>query len=135
MYEMATRVGTLDEFEPSTETVTNYVERAHIYFQANDIAEAKKVPTFLSAIGKRMYAVIRDLVSPEGPMDKTLVEIVTALNQHYKPVTFVIAERFYFHRRSQQQGESVSEFSAELKRLSLNCKFGAHLDEIDWCVD
>ncbi len=76
-----------------------------------------------------MYPVIRDLVSPESPMDKTLVEIVAALKQHYEPVTLVIAERFNFHHRSQQQGESVSEVSAELKRLSLNCKFGAYSDE------
>ena len=41
--KMASRVGTLDEFDPSRETVTNYVERAQIYFEANDIVEAKKV--------------------------------------------------------------------------------------------
>lgn len=33
---MTTRVGTLDEFEPSSETVTNYVERVQMYFAAND---------------------------------------------------------------------------------------------------
>ena len=44
-------------------------------------------------------------------------------------MTLVIAERFNFHRRYQQQGESVSEFAAELKKQSLNCKFETHLDE------
>ena len=127
---MATnKVGTLDEFEPSTESVTNYVERVQMYFVANDIAEAKQVSTFLTAVGKRVYAVLRDLVSPDNPKDKDLTELVSVLKQHYEPVPLVIAERFNFHRRCQQHGESVSEFVAELKRLSLHCKFGAYLNE------
>jgi len=126
---MTTRVGTLDEFEPSSETVTNYVERVQMYFAANDIAEAKQVSTFLTAVGKKTYAVLRDLVSPDNLKDKTLEQLAAVLKQHYEPVTLVIAERFNFHRRYQQQGESVSEFAAELKKLSLNCKFGTHLDE------
>ncbi len=85
--------------------------------------------TFLSAMGKKTYAVLRDLFSPENPRDKTILELAAVLKQHYEPVPLVIAERFNFHRRCQQHGESVSEFVADLKRLSLHCSFGAFLDE------
>ena len=80
-------------------------------------------------MGKKVFAVLCDLVSPDNPKDKTLVELVAVMKQHYEPVTFVIAERFTFHRHYQQQEETVSEFAAELKRLSLKWKLGAYLDD------
>ena len=111
----------MDEFDPSSETVTNYVERTQIYFEANDIAEAKKVCTLLSAIGKKTFAVLWDLVSPDNPKDKTLDQLVEVLKQHQEPVMY--------HCCCQQPGESVAGFVAELKKLSLNCKFGTYLDD------
>ena len=126
---MISRVGTLDEFDLSSETATNYVERAQIYSEANDIAEAKKVSTLLSAIGKKTFAVLCDLVSPDNSKDNSLDQLVEVLKQHYNPVKLVIAERFTFHRHCQQPGESVAEFAAELKKLSQNCKFGTYLDD------
>ena len=41
----------------------------------------------------------------------------------------VIAERFQFHQRNQNSGESVAEYEAELRRLAANCKFGDHLTQ------
>ena len=72
-------LGTLDEFEPTTETVSNYVERMQMFFVANDIAEAKQVSTFLTAVGKKAYAVLKDLLSPDKPSDKTLEDLVSVL--------------------------------------------------------
>ena len=106
------------------------MERAQIYFEANDIAEAKKVSTLLSVIGKKTFAVLRDLVSPDNPKDKTLDQLVEVLKQHYEPVTLVIAEWFTFHCRCQQPGQSIAEFAAELKKLCLNCKFSTYLDDV-----
>ena len=126
---MISRVGTLDEFGFSSETATNYGERAQIYLEANDIAEAKKALTLLSAIGKKTFAVLCDLVSPDNSKDNSLDQLVEVLKQHYNPVKLVIAEQFTFHRRCQQPGESIAEFAAELKKLSLNCKFGTYLDD------
>ncbi len=50
---------------------------------------------------------------------QSLEDLVKALKSHYEPVTLVIAERFNFHRRCQQQGETVAAFAADLKRLSV----------------
>ena len=41
----------------------------------------------------------------------------------------VIAERFYFHSRSQAAGESIAEYVTELRRLATNCKFGENLEQ------
>ena len=41
----------------------------------------------------------------------------------------MIAERFQFHKRGQNHGESVAEYLAELRRLAARCAFGNYLEE------
>ena len=67
------------------------------------------VAVFLSAIGGGAYSLLRNLLAPTLPKDKTLDEIVDVLTKHFEPKTLVIAERFQFHRRNQATGESVAE--------------------------
>ena len=43
--------GKIGEFSPDKETISNYLERVEIFFQANEIANEKKVPVFLSIAG------------------------------------------------------------------------------------
>ena len=62
--------------------------------------------------------------TPVKPDSKTFKELAETLQAHYEPKPLVIAERFYFHSRSQKPGESIGEFVAELRRLATNCKFG-----------
>ena len=55
--------GNLIEFDPKTDSITAYVERITLYFQANEVANGKKVATFLSAIGAKTYALLRNLTT------------------------------------------------------------------------
>ena len=48
---------------------------------------------------------------------------------HYKPKPLIIAERFRFYKRQQQEGETVASFSVALRQLSSSCEFGAFLPE------
>ena len=44
---MATRTyGQLSEFHPESESITSYVERARLFFRANDIVEEKQSAVF-----------------------------------------------------------------------------------------
>ena len=122
-------IGKLTEFDPATDSVAAYVERAQLYFEANEIGEAKRVAVFLTAVGGKTYALLRNLLAPALPKDKTFDDIVEELKKHYQPKRLVIAERFYFHRRCQAAGETVADFVAELRRLTTHCEFGTHLDE------
>ena len=122
-------IGKLSEFDPTSDSVSAYVERANLFFEANEIAAAKRVAVFLSAIGGGTYSLLRNLLAPTLPREKTLDEIVDVLTKHYEPKTLVIAERFQFHRRNQAVGESVNEYVAELRRLTKHCEFGAYLDD------
>ena len=44
-------LGKLHEFDPDSEELSAYLERVEIYFLANDVEEAKKVPVLLNCIG------------------------------------------------------------------------------------
>ena len=122
-------IGRLTEFDPNSDSITAYVERVKLFFHANEIAEGKQVAVFLSAMGPKTYSLLRSLVTPESPKDKTLEQLVEVLTKHFEPKPLVIAERFNFHRRSQRTGESAKNFAAELRRLTIHCEFGDHLNE------
>lgn len=126
-----TRHGQLHEFDVGNETITAYLERAELYFDANDVADEKKVPVLLSNIGAKTYGLLRSLVAPKAPKEKTLAEITTLLKSHFEPTPSVIAERYRFHRRDQAQGESIADYVAELRKLTTHCKFEDTRDFLD----
>ena len=122
--------GKLEEFLPQKETITNYLERVEkIFFLANAVVDKKKVPVFVSVVGGNIYALLRSLLAPAKPQDKSFETLVAELKKHFEPKEVVIAERFNFHQRNQASGESIAEFIAKLHRLSTNCDFGNYLEE------
>ena len=126
---MAAGVGHIEEYRPENEQFSSYLERVEQFFIANDIKNEQKKATFLSLIGSQTYSLLKNLVSPTIPKDKSYSDLVAALKKHYEPKPLIIVERFHFHRRSQAVGESMNEYMAELRRLSTHCKFGGFLDE------
>ncbi len=100
-----------------------------LFFTANAIADDKKVAVFLTVIGSKTYSLVRSLVAPELPKDKSFDDLVAVLTQHFESKPLVIAERFHFHKRAQAIGESIADYMAELRRLTTHCQFGGHLDE------
>ena len=108
-----------------------YVERLEFHFVANDITdEAKKKATLLSVCGAATYKLMCDLVAPAKPKDKTFKQLKDILQKHLKPKPSVIVQRYKFNTRSQQQGESVACFVANLRHLAKDCNFGAVLSDM-----
>ena len=125
-----TAIGKIEQFKAEEESITAYLERVELYFAANDIDEGeKKVTVFLSVVGAQAYTLLRDLVSPAKPKEKTFAQLMEVLKKHYEPTRIVIAECFYFHCRSQQPGESIAQYVVELRRLATHCQFAGYLDE------
>ena len=77
--------GQLTNFDPDTETMSVYLERVDIFFQANGIAEENQVGIFLSLLGAKIYSLLRDLVAPAKPKDKTLAQLAKILQTHFEP--------------------------------------------------
>ena len=126
---MAMSYGRMQEFQPDLESISAYLERVHLFFSANDIRADKQVAVLLSVIGAKTYTLLRSLVAPALPQDKSFGELQQHLKHHFEPEPLVIAERFRFHRRDQAADESIAEYLAELRRLYTHCQFAAFLDE------
>ena len=106
---MATAVfGQMERFNSDNEGIQPYLERVELYFVANEVGEDRRVPVFLSVIGSKTYALLRDLLSPVKPSEKTFDELKQVLEGHYKPKKVVIAERFRFHRKEPSSGRVCS---------------------------
>ena len=85
------------------------------FFVANDINDdKKKVAVLLTAIGANGYSLLSNLVGPDKPATKKYDELVKALKDHLRLKPIVIAERFIFHRRNQNETETVAQYLAEL---------------------
>ena len=105
---MATH-GIIGKFDSRTEDWASYTERFTEYFTANDVKSAdKKRAILLSGVGPSTYQVIRNLVAPDKPTEKTFDQIVKVVKGHYQPTPSVIVQRFKFNTRSQKPGESIS---------------------------
>ena len=70
------------------------MERVELFFTANNIPAEKKVPVFLSIVGGTTYGLLRNLLAPANPKDKSFKEIVDMLKAYFEPKPLVIAERF-----------------------------------------
>ena len=99
---MAVAFGHICEFELGTELISAYLERVQLCFVANDVANEKKLAVLLSVIRSKTYVLLRSLLHPEAPNEKTFDQLAKTLNVHQEPKPQTIVERFQFHRRNQE---------------------------------
>ena len=108
---MAALLGKIEQFDPEQEEWPQYVERLEQFFEANDItgeaSVAKRRATLLSVIGPVPYKLLRSLLSPAKPTDKTYAELVAKLTEHYSPKPSEVIQRFRFNSRSRKAAASL----------------------------
>ena len=97
---------------------------------ANNVQDANKQCAVLSTCGASTYRMIRNLVTPRKPVERTFKQLGDVVKAHYCPSPSVTAQRFTFNSRTQREGETLAEFVAELRRLSGHCDFAASLDDM-----
>ena len=123
---MAAIHGSIGPFTSSAEDWTSYSERLQQYFIANDVNDdSKQRAILLSNCGPQTYQLLKSLLTPDKPADKTFTEIVKKLKDYWQPKPSEIVQRFNFHSRVQKQGESVADYVAELRRISEHCNFSS----------
>ena len=104
---MAAQHETLNEFSPENNCITSYLERASLYFTANEVAGEMQVAVLLSSIGLSTYALLSDLFVPEKPSSKAFKKISEVLENHYNPQHVIIAEQFHFIRGIRLQASQL----------------------------
>ena len=104
-------LGSVGEFDPSSESFKAYLERLDQFFVANDIGKCandasaavvratnqKKVAMMISVIGKTTHSTLRDLCSPENPKEKTFEALSEVVQQHFTPNRLEVAKSYRFH--------------------------------------
>ena len=79
--------GQLQEYKPESENITAYLERAEVFFRANDIAEDKQVPVFLSVVGGKTYSLLRDLTAPDKAARQNVGSVVRDAEEPFSAKT------------------------------------------------
>jgi len=121
--------GTIEEFDSKKEEWPEYAERLSHFFIANGIeGDEKKRAVLLTVIGASTYKTLRSLVHPAKPGEKTYDELLSELTKHFKPAPSEIVQRFKFHTRFRQSGETVAQYVAALRAQAEYCNFGATLE-------
>ena len=127
---MALMIGQIENFDVGNDNWIEYMERVEMFFVANGITEEpKKKGILLTIIGAEAYGLLRDLLAPIKPKDKSLADITETLKKHLNPTPIKIAERYKFYERNQQTGEPLNKYLAELRKLTEHCQFGQFLNE------
>ena len=127
---MSVVLGKIEEFVAGDDDWTSYEERSGHFFAANGITDAEK-KRLSSTVGDQCEC-LRSLVSPAKPGEKTYLELVTVMGAHFnpEPSELEIVQRYKFHSRFRQHGESVATFVSELRALAEHCKFGSTLNDM-----
>ena len=101
------------------------------FFIANEVCEQPRKKAILSSSGSaETYSLLRSLVAPAKPSEKSYDELVRVMNEHQNPKPSVIMERYKFNKRDRQPGESIPFHVTELKHLSGHCDFGVTLEDM-----
>ncbi len=129
--KMANLVGTVTPFDSQSQSWEEYCEILQHFFEANEITEAtKQKAILLSSVGSQTYSLLRNLLSPVKPGSKTVDELMDLLKQHFNPKPSEIVQRFKFNSRSREEGETVLDYVAVLRKLAHDCNYGEKLTEM-----
>ena len=129
---MAT-LGILHEYSDG-EDWADFVERLDQYFVVNNMAAAgdavRRRAVLLTVRGQKVYGLIKNLLSPWRPTDKSYEELCELIKLHFNPKAGLIISRYKFYTHTRQEYQDISRFVADLRRLAEPCQFGAVLDEM-----
>ena len=116
-------------FDRNVETFENYVSRYKLYETLANIPTEKRVAMFITIAGPSIFALASSLLAPTDVASADYDTMIGLLKEHFKPKTIVIFERFKFYQCNQEQGETIADFVARLRKLARSCDFGSFLDQ------
>ena len=128
-----TALGHIGEFQPDSEDWISYTERLQLYFVANGIDDRTRRKAILLSIcgpSTYMYQLIRDLLAPTAPTDKTFDELVSLVKEHQQPTPSFIVQRYMFSSRVQQPGETISVYLAQVRKMAQHFRYGETLEDM-----
>ena len=87
----------------------------------------KQRAILLSAVDASMYQLIKSLLAPNKPSEKSFNKLV---QDHHQPPLSESVQRYTFNTRSRKQGESITMYVAELRCLAEHCNYRDSLNDM-----
>ena len=123
--------GFITEYDNTREDWLAYTERMQQYFAANNVKNAEQQwAILLSSVGASTYQLIKNLLAPCKPAERSFEELVNLIKDHYQPPPSESVQRYIFNTRIRKRGESIALYVAELRRLAEHCNYGDSLNEM-----
>ena len=123
--------GVIGTFDSAQEDWCEYTERLMYYFVASDItSEDKRRAILLTVVGPNAYRLLKTLASPKRLEELRFSELVELAKKHYNPKPSPIVKRFEFNSRSQEEGETIAVYVAELRKIAEHCEYGEVLSDM-----
>ena len=120
----------IGKFDPTRESITNYLERLEMGFILHAFTEdSMKRALLIHEIGDTNYDVLKSLVAPDKPADKTYAQLSEKLKSHFNPKPNKIVKRYEFRTRYRKLDENISDYIAALKKIAAQCEYGDQLEE------
>lgn len=123
-------IGDLPRFNSQFDDWQVFTERLEQFFEINDVVEEKKKAILITSIGDDIYKTLRDVCHPTLPKNKTFDELCQLLNKQFVKKTSVFRERVSFYNTKQMKDESIANWFARIKKLSVDCRFGDRFNDI-----
>ncbi|XP_060545570.1 uncharacterized protein K02A2.6-like [Pantherophis guttatus] len=108
-------------FDPKEEKWGSYMSRFECFMVANDmqgLPDVRKKALFLSHCGPRVFDTAEALSEPNSVHNISWSTLQTLLKDHYAPMPSKYVQRYDFRQRLQQEGESISEYIAALRKAA-----------------
>ena len=99
--------GGIVEFDSSSEVWLAYTEQLNQYFIKNGVNDVeKKRAILLCSCGAKTYRLIKSLVAPGKPTEKTFAELVEIMLKHFNPFPAITVQRYKFNHRYVRERDS-----------------------------
>lgn len=115
------------KFDESTESFVNYLDRLKTYFKVHKVPDTAKAGALVSLLSPKLFGLLKDLLHPETHEKNTFEELEKILTNHFSLPPLVIPRRFALINRKQQEGESITAYMSELRKLAAHCKYTSEL--------
>src|SRR5436190_10931815 len=116
-----------DKFDDTCEDFDSFLDRFNIYIELRDVPESKKVQVFICSIGPRLYQLLKNLLYPLTYENQTLDNLQKLLKTHLAPRPLIIPSRHTLLNRKQHEGETVTQYITELRKLAPPCRYEADM--------
>ena len=125
-----TTIGKVEQFKSEEESTTAYLEQVELYFEDNNSTEGEKKATiFLSVICVQPYTLTDSFSDTNQTERENFWPVDGSTEEALWTYSNSNCECLYFHHRSQQPDESITQYIAELQNLATHCQFAGYLDE------